>query len=124
MSKLLEIQDQPVRQTLSPVERLAYDQIQACVVTLKGKVLNKPVEFIIDRGQRNLSFLLTLYFKLLFKPSEIKFNGVDGKSIQTFGHFNAVVCVPSLRHEFKMNFVVTKTQYILGADFLLLIILI
>ena len=88
-------------------------------MTLKGLVLNKPVEFIIDSGAEKSVIPVDLVPQTLIYPSEIRLNGVEGKSIQTFGHFNAVVGVPSLRREFKINFVVTKTQPILGGDFLI-----
>ena len=101
------------------MEQPTHDQIQASVVTLKGLVLNKPVEFIIDSGAEKSVIPVDLVPQTLIYPSEIKLNDVEGKSIQTFGHFNAVIGVPSLRRKFKINFVVTKTQPILVADFLI-----
>ena len=85
---------------------------------LPGCILNTPVNFIIDSGAE-LSVLPRCFVpQSLCFPTDIRLAGVDGSLIKCYGHFNATVSVTSLRRDYKVNFIITDTQPILGADFL------
>jgi len=89
------------------------------VLTLSGLILNEPVEFIIDSGAEKSVINRRFVPDILCLPTDIQLSGVDGNVLKVHGHFNAVVGVPSLRRDYKINLIITDTASILGADFLI-----
>ena len=86
---------------------------------LQGFILGKPVSFIIDSGAERSVLPKSLVPDSLCMPTNVQLSGVDGKPLNSYGQFNATVAVRSLRRDFKVNFILTNTQPILGADFLI-----
>ena len=86
---------------------------------LQGFILGKPVSFIIDSGAERSVLPKSLVPDSLCMPTNVQLSGVDGKPLNSYGQFNATVAVRSLRRNFKVNFILTNTQPILGADFLI-----
>ena len=74
--------------------------------------------FLVDSGAERSVIPSSLVPSSLILPSTTKLTGVDGKNLATFGHMHTSVSVKSLRRNFQVNFIVTKTRAILGADFL------
>jgi len=87
-------------------------------LTLSGLIFGKPVKFIIDSGAEKSVFPHSLVPEAICYPTSIQLSSVDNNPLQTFGHFTAVVAVPSLRRQFQVHFIATNTKPILGADFL------
>ena len=86
---------------------------------LQGFILGKPVSFIIDSGAERSVLPKSLVPDSLCMPTNVQLSGVDGKPLNSYRQFNATVAVRSLRRNFKVNFILTNTQPILGADFLI-----
>jgi len=95
-----------------------HDRRKATVLVLRGDVYGNPVHFIIDSGAERSVLPKTYAPESVVFPNTVKLNSVDGRPIATYGHCAAVVGVRSLRRNFKMNFILTDTKAILGADFL------
>ncbi len=62
---------------------------------------------------------LSLVPPSLIFPSSTLLKSVDGKPIQTFGHCSTMIGVKTLRRAYKVDFIITNTKPILGADFLI-----
>jgi len=101
------------------VARPAHDPNQASVLMLSALLLNKAVNFIIDSGAERSVVNKSFVPETLCLPTSERLSGVDGNSLKVYGHFNAVIGVPKLRRDYNINLIVTDTQSILGADFLI-----
>jgi len=100
------------------VQGPSHDPSKATVLLLRGVVFNTPVDFIIDSGAERSVLPVELVPQALVSSSSTLLSGVDGKSLPTFGSCVATVGVRSLRRDFKVDFILTKTKPILGVDFL------
>ena len=76
------------------------------------------MDFIIDSGAEKSAIPRSLVPPSLLFPCTTRLSGVDGKPLRTYGHCIAQVGIRSLRRDFKVQFIVTDTKAILGADFL------
>jgi len=100
------------------VGRPSHDQSKAAVLVMSGIILGKPVDFIIDSGAEKSVVPISLVPKSLCCPTSAILTGVDGNKLTVYGQFSTKIGVRSLRREFGINFIVTDTRAILGADFL------
>ena len=100
------------------VHRPQHDNNQASILFLKGLILGKPIEFIIDSGAERSIINKCHVPQTLCYPTATKLQSVDGSPVENYGHFNGIISVSQLRRDYKVNFVVTGTVSILGADFL------
>jgi len=100
------------------VQGPSHDSNKATVLLIKATILTKQVNFLVDSGAERSVLPLSLVPSSLILPSATKLTGVDGTQLQTFGHWQTNVGVRSLRREFEVNFIITKTKPILGADFI------
>ena len=95
-----------------------HDQNQASVLLLPGVAWQKPVSFMIDSGAERSVIPLSHVPSSMIFPSSTVLSSVDSKPIRTYGHCSTIVGVKTLRRAYKIDFIVTDTQPILGADFL------
>jgi len=100
------------------VHWLSRDLNKASVLTLSGIVYNKRIDFVIDSGAERSVIPFSIVPDAFIQPSSIQLTGVGGDKLKVFGHCSAEVQVKSLRRNFSVNFIVTDTCPILGADFL------
>ena len=100
------------------MQGLSHDTPKASVVLLPGVIYYKPVNFIIDSGAERSVIPFDLVPSAIILPCDVRLSGVGGNKLDTFGHCYAEVGVKNLRRNFRINFIVTKTRPILGADFL------
>ena len=91
---------------------------KARTLTLRSVVLGKSVDFLIDSGAECSLIPSSLVPSTLITPSSINLTGVNGSPLSVQGVFSASICVPQLRREYPVNFVVTNLCPILGADFI------
>ena len=87
-------------------------------MVISGLLCNKPVEFIVDSGAEKSVLPISLVPDCLCVPTDIELAGLDGRPLKVYGHFNGKLGIKSLRREFCINFIITDTKPILGADFL------
>jgi len=85
---------------------------------LSGVAYNKHIDFVIDSGAERSVIPLSMVPDAVILPSSIQLSGVGGEKLVVYGHCSAEVQIKSLRRNFRVNFVVTDTCPILGADFL------
>jgi len=73
---------------------------------------------MIDSGAERSCLTASLVPQSVVFPDDTPLVSVNGSPIHTFGHCIASVGVKSLRRDYKIHFILTKTKPILGADFL------
>ena len=81
-------------------------------------MLGKSVDFLIDSGAECSLIPSNFVPSTLITPSSINLTGVNGSPLSVQGVFSTSICVPQLRREYPVNFVVTNLCPILGADFI------
>jgi len=100
------------------VQRLSRDPSQASVLFLSVSIFGKPMEFIVDSGAEKSVLPCEVAPWTLVQPTSTTLSGINGSTIKTYGQCCAEISVSKLRRCFKINFIVTNTIGILGADFL------
>ena len=103
---------------MSHVRGPCHDVKKATVLLLQATVFNKRVDFLVDSGAERSVIPLSLVPTSLILPSTTKLTGVDGKPLVVFGHIKSSIGIKSLRRNLTVNFIITNTKPILGADFL------
>ena len=73
---------------------------------------------MIDSGAERSILPQSLVPQSIIFPDNTKLVNVSGNPIHTYGHCLASIGVKALRREFKVQFILTDTKPILGADFL------
>jgi len=102
------------------VQGLGRDHNKATVLVITGFVYGTKLDFIIDSGAERSVLPVSAAPQSVIYPSSIKLTGVNGSAIQTYGHCRTEIGIKSLRRQFPIDFIITNTKAILGADFLTL----
>lgn len=103
---------------MSHVQRPGHGSSKATVLTLPCKLFGKSVSFLIDSGAECSVVPRNLIPSSIIFSSNLLLTGVNDSPIVNFGKCTCSVAVPGLRRVFNVNFIVSNTKPILGADFL------
>ena len=94
----------------------SHDQAKATVLTLKTRVFNKDINFIIDSGAECSLIPIHSVPASLLTPCNIRIAGVGGKLIPNLGQCCVTISVPKLRRTYTVNFIIADCVPLLGAD--------
>ncbi len=100
------------------VQRPSHGISKASVLSLKASVLSSSLSFLLDSGAEKSLIPLHAVPLSLLSPCDIQLRGVGGEPIPTYGQCTLMVTIRSLRRVIPVDFIVTKSIPILGADFL------
>jgi len=100
------------------VNRPAHDLNKATTLSLDTIVLGHKVSFLVDSGAERSVIPFCLVPSSIIFPSDLKLQDVNKNSIKVFGQVSVNLFVPDLAKHFSVNFIVTNTKPILGADFM------
>ena len=103
---------------ISHAQRPSHGTYKANVLSLKTRVLSSPISFLVDSGAEKSLIPLSAVPISLLSPTDVHLRGVGGQPITTYGQCTLTLAIPALRRAIPVNFIVTKSIPILGADFL------
>jgi len=100
------------------VEWPTHDRSQANVLLLSSQVCGRKIDFIVDSGAEKSLLPSSIVPEDMRFPSSVQLVSAAGDVIPSFGHVCLPVSIRALRRDFKVDFILTDTKPILGADFL------